>query len=182
MCFGNKKKMGNLNSWMIIFLLFWSYPIVVAIASSSSSLDPTSAKPLDSRCFENETYVYCSHNILNVSYEFGTRQVYYQIPLGSPPVNGWPVVFFFQGSFYKAEWAFWSYSDSLFGAWYQTHVLKGLLDNGFAILAPNADYYGLYPFLKVDFVKKYCLKKGIFFGTRIYLHLMFFGLLHPIII
>jgi len=95
-----------------------------------------------SRCNKSETYIGCTYRRMDIPYEYGSRTLFYEFPLGTPPEKGWPVVIFFQGSFFKAEYAFWSYAGEPFGAYYQTDVVKNLLDHGYAVLAPNAGYNG----------------------------------------
>jgi poly(3-hydroxybutyrate) depolymerase len=64
--------------------------------------------------------------------------VTYQVPLGTPPGTGWPVVFFFQGSFFPGSLAFAADKGSLFGQYNLTLTVKRLLDSGYAVLSPNA--------------------------------------------
>jgi len=66
-----------------------------------------------------------------------TRNVDYQLPLGTPSAAGWPVVFMFQGSFFSATHDFNAVSTDPFGAYYQALTLKALLDAGYAVLAPE---------------------------------------------
>jgi len=44
--------------------------------------------------------------------------------------------------FLKQNFFFWSYLYEPFGAWYQVEVVQNLLDNGFAVIAPNAGFGG----------------------------------------
>jgi hypothetical protein len=85
----------------------------------------------------------CSHQTLSVD----GRRVGYQTPLGAPPPGGWPVVFFFQGSFFPAELA-WSAAPNsaleIFGAVAQTTTVKLLLDGGYAVIAPTAALDGFW--------------------------------------
>jgi poly(3-hydroxybutyrate) depolymerase len=66
------------------------------------------------------------------------RTVTYQVPLGTPPVSGWPVVFYFQGSFFPGDGAFSGLITDPFGMYYLTLSIKALLDAGYAVLAPNS--------------------------------------------
>lgn len=108
-------------------LLLLSFLAAVAVAQQS-------------RCTENSTFISCTYNS---AFMHGVgRNVLYQTPLTPPPPGGFPVVFLFQGSFFKSE-LFWFADknktlDKIFDAWAQTQVVKSLLDNGFACITPNA--------------------------------------------
>lgn len=67
----------------------------------------------------------------------GQRKVIYEVPLGTPPAGGWPVVLFYQGSFFPLN-NFLYYSNAPFGGWYEGKTIRKLLDNGFAVVAPSA--------------------------------------------
>jgi poly(3-hydroxybutyrate) depolymerase len=70
------------------------------------------------------------------------RNVYYQVPLGSPPVNGWTVVLLFQGSLFSPAVTMEATASEPFGAYYQVLLVKRLLDAGYAVLAPEAHLSG----------------------------------------
>lgn len=67
----------------------------------------------------------------------GQRKVIYQLPLGVPPAQGWPVVLVYQGSFFPLN-DFIYYSVMPFGGYHEGQLIKRLLDNGFAVVAPSA--------------------------------------------
>jgi len=87
-------------------------------------------------------YINCVYNASSAYDGIVERHVFYSLPQGTPPPNGWPVVLLFQGSFYEAGQFFHASSDALFGGFIQVQVTKALLDNGFAVVAPNAMYGG----------------------------------------
>jgi poly(3-hydroxybutyrate) depolymerase len=66
------------------------------------------------------------------------RVVHYQVPLGTAPHSGWPTVVMYQGSFLSAGLTFSASSSDAYGMYYQTEVVKVLLDAGYAVLAPEA--------------------------------------------
>jgi dienelactone hydrolase len=68
--------------------------------------------------------------------------VHWQVPLGEPPAAGWPAVLMFQGSFFSAEITWIATDDLPFGAYYQTWVVKRLLDAGYAVITPEAKLDG----------------------------------------
>jgi hypothetical protein len=86
-----------------------------------------------SRCFMNDTNIICSY--LATTMPITNRAVYYQVPLGNAPANGFPAVLMFQGSFFGPTLT-WSANKSgldwVFGGYAQTSVVKSLLDAGFA--------------------------------------------------
>ena len=91
-----------------------------------------------SRCELTSSTVSCSKKTTQIRF----RDVHYQVPLGAPPAAGWPVVFMFQGSAFSAELT-WAATDALpFGAFFQTLVVKTLLDAGYAVITPEAKLDG----------------------------------------
>lgn len=91
-----------------------------------------------SRCELTESKVTCSRRELSLTALLVPREVSYELPFGTPPRDGWPVVFFFQGSFFPPAFAFSSDKSSLFGQYQLALTVKALLDAGYAVLAPNA--------------------------------------------
>lgn len=101
--------------------------------------DDTGAPP-GSRCEQTPELITCP----KLTVELGPlqRDVHYQVPLGEPPGGGWPLVLMFQGSLFSAE-ASWTASEGLpFGAYYQTEVIKELLDHGYAVITPETKLDG----------------------------------------
>ncbi len=70
------------------------------------------------------------------------RRVLWQVPTGEPPVGGWPAVLAFHGTNDPADkmfsWNYYSYVDQAFGGYYQLKTMQGLLEAGFAVIAPRA--------------------------------------------
>ena len=98
----------------------------------------------DSRCSERPkslllpAKINCSHQTTWIdSGVVGARQVIYQTPLGTPPAGGWPVVLVYQGSFFPLD-NFTYYSNQPFGGFYEGKLIRTLLDNGYAVIAPSA--------------------------------------------
>ena len=98
----------------------------------------------DSRCSERPkslllpAKISCSHQTTWIdSGVIGARQVIYQTPLGTPPAGGWPVVLVYQGSFFPLD-NFTYYSNQPFGGFYEGKLIRTLLDNGYAVIAPSA--------------------------------------------
>ena len=93
------------------------------------------------RCTLTSTTAVCSHNTTTVwtgSWGWTPREVHWQVPEGSPPADGWPVVIVYQGSFMPAENTFDSTSSMAYGAYWLTALTDELLDRGYAVLAPEA--------------------------------------------
>ncbi|WCL50169.1 extracellular medium-chain-length polyhydroxyalkanoate depolymerase [Leptospira sp. GIMC2001] len=81
----------------------------------------------------------CTHNVTYVQARPGfTRKVKFQVPEGTAPVGGWPVVVIYQGSFYPVE--FTRKQGDPFGGYYEVKVIEKLLNNGFAVIAPDAGF------------------------------------------
>ncbi|NYZ65126.1 prolyl oligopeptidase family serine peptidase [Endozoicomonas sp. SM1973] len=81
--------------------------------------------------------VSCSYHSLYIEANAGIkREVKYQLPVGEPPAQGWPVVIIYQGSFFPVE--FRRHKTDPFGGFYEAMLIKQLLDAGFAVIAPRA--------------------------------------------
>lgn len=105
-----------------------------------SALPAAVASPLTgaSRCVATASDVVCSKHDLWLPALLTDRQVSYEVPLGTPPAGGWPVVLYFQGSFFSGARAFAASRGDAFNAYDLTRTVKSLLDAGYAVLAPSA--------------------------------------------
>jgi len=72
-----------------------------ACASPAGSM-PNGGGSGDSRCTANGAMLSCTSQSTTID----GRTVTYQVPLGSAPAAGWPVVVFYQGSFIPGSHAF----------------------------------------------------------------------------
>jgi poly(3-hydroxybutyrate) depolymerase len=133
-----------------------SLPTLDAVADAAlPSLDASSAVDgsfveggAASRCTMSATMITCTSASYTVTTPAGTaggasfpsysRVVHYQFPLGPPPASGWPAVFMYQGSFISAAYTFSASSAEEYGLYYQTELVKNLLDAGYAVLAPES--------------------------------------------
>ena len=59
------------------------------------------------------------------------------------PEAGWPAVFLFQGSTQTAELAWEADADMAFGGIWQARLVAALLDQGFAVITPEAGWNGV---------------------------------------
>ena len=95
---------------------------------------------LVSRCLETAQSMHCTHHTLYFSpggLGLGDRGVHWQVPVGTAPAAGWPVALMFQGSFFSGD-TFWDVAPGMpFGGWSQGHVLRALLEAGFAVITPK---------------------------------------------
>lgn len=64
------------------------------------------------------------------------RDVLWQVPVGEVPTKGWPAVLLSQGSWFPVEFSRPSYLP--FGGFNEVRLIRELLDNGFAVIAPRA--------------------------------------------
>lgn len=100
---------------------------------------PAGAAP-PSRCATTWTTITCARNTTTVwtgDLDLVPRQVHWQVPTGTAPARGWPVVIMFSPSLYSSQLA-WSSSRLLpAGAYYQTASIKALLDAGYAVITPE---------------------------------------------
>lgn len=79
----------------------------------------------------------CTYQSTKIEARFNIyRDVRYQVPEGTPPQGGWPVVLMYQGSFFPVEFS----RNQLepFGGYYEVKVIEKFLNNGFAVIAPDA--------------------------------------------
>lgn len=107
-------------------------------AASTESPSTQSSELLTSRCQVTASSVICGKRELSLSALLVSRTVSYEVPLGTPPAAGWPVVFFFQGSFFAGSQMFAADRGDPFGKYHVTLTIKELLDAGYAVLAPDA--------------------------------------------
>lgn len=96
-----------------------------------------STPPLPARCEDSGTRIVCDHKTVELKIGLRTRDVHFQTPPGQPPQGGWPVVLFFQGSLYSAEGAWTADTETPHGGYIQAKLLSALLDQGFAVIAPE---------------------------------------------
>lgn len=115
----------------------------------SPCADPVAAlpevDPLPADCDQAGERLTCAHDTLALDLEDPvreTREVHFAAPQAPPPTAGWPVAILFQGSFFSAE-VTWSASvDDLYGAFWQTSVVRALLEAGFLVVTPEATLDG----------------------------------------
>lgn len=118
------------------------YLLLLAACSGTSSqpapdaavdASPTPSSD-ESRCVLAGTELTCTSHAI----ELAGRTVTYELPLGTAPADGWPVVIFYQGSFVPGARAFAASTTASFGQYELTSTIKALLDRGYAVIAPNA--------------------------------------------
>jgi dienelactone hydrolase len=114
-----------------------SVAVAPADAGASDGSAAPSAGDLGSRCTETAELISCPMIRQPLAVSPGiTRDVYYQVPLGTPPVNGWSVAILFQGSLFSPAVTMQATSTEPFGAYYQLALVKQLLDAGYVVLEP----------------------------------------------
>ncbi len=86
------------------------------------------------RCTESGATLTCTSHAVTI----GGRTVTYEVPLGAPPAAGWPAVVYYQGSFIAGSHAFAATMGDQFGQYELTETVAALLDQGYAVIAPNA--------------------------------------------
>jgi poly(3-hydroxyoctanoate) depolymerase len=91
----------------------------------------------DSRCTATFDRVDCAHETFTAQLS-QAREIHWQVPNGTAPESGWPVVLMFQGSTFSAEHNWSAKQDDKYGAIHQALVVKRLLDSGFAVITPEA--------------------------------------------
>jgi poly(3-hydroxyoctanoate) depolymerase len=87
-----------------------------------------------SRCVDDGAAIDCAYETTEVD----GREVHWQVPSGTAPPSGWPVVVFFQGSLFSAELSFAGQDGDGFGRVHLARTFAALLDAGYAVVAPEA--------------------------------------------
>ncbi|WP_163833721.1 extracellular medium-chain-length polyhydroxyalkanoate depolymerase [Spartinivicinus ruber] len=125
----------------IYLIILWFVTVLLCIFASPT-VDAENIHN-NSRCDFNYSIlnevkaVNCSYHSLYIETNAGIkREVKYQLPVGEPPVHGWPVVLIYQGSFFPVE--FQRRKNDPFGGFYEAMLIKQLLDAGYAVIAPRA--------------------------------------------
>lgn len=102
--------------------------------------DPEAVNP--SVCIAGYYSLDCDPSTSTLTIDGSDRELLWKLPAGTPPPEGWPVVLAFHGTNDLAEkffdWSYWSVLDNLYGGYYQIKTVQGLLDHGFAVIAPKA--------------------------------------------
>ncbi|MFC6632480.1 extracellular medium-chain-length polyhydroxyalkanoate depolymerase [Microbulbifer taiwanensis] len=79
----------------------------------------------------------CSYRSIQIpSSDITSRQIKWELPLGTPPAGGWPVALIYQGSFFEVEFS--RKKNAPFGGYWEARTIKALLDAGYAVIAPRA--------------------------------------------
>lgn len=89
-------------------------------------------------CEDDGTTVRCGYATHTLLVDGLARDVHYALPAGEAPVDGWPIAVLYQGSFVSGETYFTGGAPAGLGAYQQTHLVRLLLEAGYAVLAPEA--------------------------------------------
>jgi len=110
----------------------------VLVDGASGEDGSVDAAPVASRCTVTDDRAECSSHATTVTGLAVPRTVTFEVPLGTPPAAGWPTVVFFQGTSVPGSQAFAADSTATFGQYQLTRTIKALLDDGYAVVAPDA--------------------------------------------
>jgi poly(3-hydroxyoctanoate) depolymerase len=109
---------------LVALIVAWSSPAVWA----QSHCTETSSNGV--------TTISCAYQSTSITGRSNDiRTVQYQVPLGSAPQGGWPVVVMYQGAGYPVE--FTRDSNTPYGGINEIKIIRELLDNGYAVIAPR---------------------------------------------
>jgi poly(3-hydroxybutyrate) depolymerase len=97
-----------------------------------------------SRCQVSASDVACEHQLTTIKDSGSDRNVAYEVPIGDPPAGGWPAAIYYQGSFVAGSTAFTAQVSAPFGEANLALTIKALLDQGFAVIAPDASGGGFW--------------------------------------
>lgn len=136
---GIRRTAGRATRWLqAVLLLLGASAGCGDLGDQTEFPSARSTALLTSRCQVTAASVICGKRELSLSALLVSRTVSYEVPLGAPPAAGWPVVFFFQGSFFAGSQMFAADRGDPFGKYHVTLTIKELLDAGYAVLAPDA--------------------------------------------
>ncbi|MCB9601425.1 MAG: hypothetical protein H6720_13970 [Sandaracinus sp.] len=110
-----------------------------AALDAAFEVDASRPTPL---CEVSEERIACVRRSLVLRAAGLDRAVHFQWPSGEPPSDGFPAVLLFQGTASPAGLAWVGERDGAYGAYYQADVIRGLLEAGFAVITPEAQYDG----------------------------------------
>lgn len=85
---------------------------------------------------------YLSRNVWTGLGDLHPREVHHQVPVGTPPEGGFPVVIAFSGSGASGSLSFAGWPGMPFGGLHQAEMVRDLLDAGFAVLCPESHLNG----------------------------------------
>lgn len=117
--------------------ILWALAVAVA-----SACYPAPALEVDEVCEALAVGFRCASSVTTVATAHGEREVHFALPVGEPPNEGWPVVLAFQGSGFPAELFYTSDPALPFGAEHQGRTTRALLEQGYAVVAPEAQVNG----------------------------------------
>jgi predicted esterase len=116
------------------------------LAAAACSHEGTSGEEnLGLSCTGDDEQISCPHATMVRCVgpaNWSPRDIHFQVPAGDPPEAGWPVVIFFQGSFVSAGSTWTSRPGDAFGAFSLTQTYARLLEQGFAVIAPETRLNG----------------------------------------
>jgi poly(3-hydroxybutyrate) depolymerase len=98
-----------------------------------------------SRCTVEDDTIRCTRhtNVFDTGLgDYERREVHWQVPLGESPDDGWPAAILFQGSFYSSEQYWEGAEGALMGLYHRARTVKMLLEAGFAVITPEAQFNG----------------------------------------
>ncbi|MDE1460747.1 extracellular medium-chain-length polyhydroxyalkanoate depolymerase [Spartinivicinus poritis] len=131
-----KQKVTFLAALCLVFLLLENRVLANSMAYTENN-NLTRRCDFDYSVLNEVRAVSCSYHSLYIEANAGIkREVKYQLPIGEPPAQGWPVVIIYQGSFFPVE--FRRLKDDPFGGFNEAVLIKQLLEAGYAVLAPRA--------------------------------------------
>ncbi len=89
-------------------------------------------------CVQDGSRLDCAYESFNVATGLGPRRIHVATPSAPPPPGGYPVVLFFQGSFFPGEGTFTGVEGGPFGQFHLVDTARNLLEAGFVVAAPDA--------------------------------------------
>eukprot|EP01060_Flectonema_neradi_P015990 TRINITY_DN2260_c5_g1_i1.p1 TRINITY_DN2260_c5_g1~~TRINITY_DN2260_c5_g1_i1.p1 ORF type:complete len:297 (+),score=54.21 TRINITY_DN2260_c5_g1_i1:44-892(+) len=108
--------------------------VLMSLAAATQGMNLTLS---NSRCTVTNSRATCTFEKETLQ----TRDVLYQVPEGTPPTGGWPVMIQFHGWRMGGEKDWDASSSASSGVYYKVATKAHLLNTGFAVFAPDANEF-----------------------------------------
>ena len=108
--------------------------LLISVLMSTSAFSSICVDQVDE---SGADWIHCPRSAVTIfKGKTSQREVLWQLPSGKTPTTGWPVVLLSQGSWFPVEFS--RPANLPFGGFNEIKLIRELLDQGFAVVAPRA--------------------------------------------
>jgi dienelactone hydrolase len=131
---------GVIVAWQRACLLLAAPLSLVACGGSSAAGGDAGGGEGSEPCSHTDASAICRGQVLDVSDDAGSRQVYWAAPPTPAPPGGRPAAILYQGTAFgpSLTWNVAVPSSAPFGGYYQLLVIDSLIRQGFTVIQPSA--------------------------------------------